>query len=210
MFDNFNEKANNLLAALRQKAAEQTEARHGEKQGTEGHEKGGHLTEANKDDSLEFRQCQRNDGSVYGTRGQCRKGTETQQAAKERAPKRFADKEAAKVAKRGKDATTKARAEKVLADLKPALPGKLEKLQGLASGKTPLPKDPSKRKALYEAAHRQLNKLGNNPYNQQQRLDGKDPERQALSGLLKRLDPEFNTARLVTRDQLLRSVGTVD
>ena len=205
MFDNFNEKANNLLAALRQKAAEQTEARHGEKQGTEGHEKDGHL-----DESLEFRQCQRNDGSVYGTRGKCRKGTETQQAAKERAPKRFADKEAAKVAKRGKEATTKARAEKVLADLKPALPGKLEKLQGLASGKTPLPKNQSKRKELYEAAHRQLNKLGNNPYNPQQRLDGKDPERQALSGLLRRLDPEFNTARRVTRDQLLRAVGTVD
>jgi len=205
VFDNFNEKANNLLAALKQKAAGQTEASHGEKQGTEGHEKGGHLEE-----SLEFRQCQRPNGSVYGTRGQCRKGTETEQAAKERAPKRFADKEAAKVAKRGQQATTKARAEKVLADLKPALPGKLEKLQGLASGKTPLPKNPSKRKELYEAAHRQLNKLGNNPYNQQQRLDGKDPERQALSGLLRRLDPEFNTARRVTRDQLLRAVGTVD
>ena len=205
MFDNFNEKANNLLKALKKKAAEQTDTRHGEAQGTEGHEKGGHM-----DESLEFRQCQRPNGSVYGTRGRCRKGTETEQQTKERAPKRFGDKEAAKVAKRGKEATTQARAEKVLADLKPALPAKLEKLQGLASGKTPLPKDQNKRKELYEAAHRQLNKLGNNPYNAQQRLDGKDPERQALSGVLRRLDPEFNTARRVTRDQLLRAVGTVD
>jgi hypothetical protein len=195
VFDNFNERANSLIAALKRKAV----------QGTEGHEPGGHL-----DENLDFRQCQRPNGSVYGTRGQCRKGTETQQEARGRAPKRFGDKEASKVAKRGQQATTKARAEKVLADLKPALPSKLEKLQRLASGKTALPKDKEQRKALYEAAHKRLGQLGNNPYNPQQRLDGKDPERQALSGLLRRLDHEFNPARRLTREQVLRAVGTVD
>jgi hypothetical protein len=187
MFDNFNEHANKLLAALKKQATEET-----------------------KGETLEFRQCQQPNGSVYGTRGRCRKGTETEQQTKERAPKRFADKEASKVAKRGKKASTKARAEKVLADLKPALPSNLDKLQRLANGSTALPKDPNKRKELYEAAHRQLNKLGNNPYNAQQRLDGKDPERQALSGVLRRLDPELHPARRVTRDQILKAVGTVD
>lgn len=187
MFDNFNEHANKLLAALKQQATEDT-----------------------KGETLEFRQCQRPNGSTYGTRGQCRKGTETQQPTRERAPKRFGDKEAGKVAKRGKEASTKARAEKVLADLKPALPSKLNALQALANGTRALPKDQSKRKELYEAAHKRLGQLGNNPYNPQQRLDGKDPERQALSGVLRRLDPEFNPARRLTRDQVLKAVGTVD
>ncbi len=196
---NYTEKAERLLGALKRKAAAQC-------QGTEGHEPGGQFEEAHREvprleqlrrlkrngrqltpkDSVELNdlelaekaklfeaaeRCQRKDGTTYGTRGKCRKGTPV--AAKE-----------------------------------VALPKRVATLEKLAKGK--LPENEAKRRALYFGAHKRLGVLGNNPTNPKQQNDGHQRERAALNKLVSRLDEEFNSFRKLTREQVLRAVGTVE
>jgi hypothetical protein len=159
-------------------------------------------------DTFDFVRCRRDDGSHYGTRGTCRKGTTVAaETGTGRPAKRFGDKETATVANRGHKAATQARAEKVLADLKPALPSKLATLQKLASGERTLPKNPEKRRELFRAAHARLAKLGNNRSNPTLAADKHWPERDALSAVLRLLDPEQNSWNRLTRADLDRASG---
>jgi hypothetical protein len=88
------------------------------------------------------------------------------------------------------------------------LPNRVALLEKLGNGK--LPEDKAKRRALYFAAHKRLGVLGNNPTNPKQQSDGHQRERALLNKLLDRLNDEFNSMSQVTRDQMLKAVGTID
>jgi len=226
---NYTEKAERLLGALKQKAKGYGPGTEGHEPGgqfEEVHREVPRLEQLRRvkrsgrqlssEDSVELNEleqaekakffelaerCQRKDGSLYGTRGKCRKGTPVA-APEGRAPKRFADNEAGKVAARGERAVKKALAEKVLADNAGprALPKRVATLKKLAEGK--LPEDKEKRQALYFAAQKRLGTRG---------LAVTHPEEnRALVTLSNRLNNEFNSTSQLTREQVLNAVGTVN